>query len=150
MKKSALWILFLVLLSNSALLLAQTEPEEIRLNDDKFQDYFYESLKQKAIENYDKAILALEQCLKIKPENATVHFELGKNYLALKNYKNAYSSFERATQIDPTNKWFWVGMYDVDYETKDYVNAIKTINKLIPFDAIQRRSDLALYEHQSI
>jgi hypothetical protein len=23
-------------------------------------------------------------------------------------------------------------MYDVDYETKDYVNAIKTINKLIP------------------
>ncbi|WP_339919234.1 tetratricopeptide repeat protein [uncultured Flavobacterium sp.] len=145
MKKSALWILFLVLLSNSALLLAQTEPEEIRLNDDKFQDYFYESLKQKAIENYDKAILALEQCLKIKPENATVHFELGKNYLALKNYKNAYSSFERATQIDPTNKWFWVGMYDVDYETKDYVNAIKTINKLIPFDAKFKEDLTSLY-----
>jgi tetratricopeptide (TPR) repeat protein len=49
--------------------------------------------------------------------------------LALKDYKKAYSSFERATQIDP-NKWFWVGMYDVDYETKDYGNAIKTIEKL--------------------
>jgi tetratricopeptide (TPR) repeat protein len=145
MKKWALGILFLVLLSNSALLLAQTEPEDIKLNSDKFRDYFYESLKQKGIENYDKAIMALEQCLKIEPENATIHFELGKNYLALKDYKKAYSSFEYATQIDPTNKWFWVGMYDVDYETKDYVNAIKTINKLIPFDAKFKEDLTSLY-----
>jgi tetratricopeptide (TPR) repeat protein len=145
MKKWALGILFLVLLSNSALLLAQTEPEDIKLNSDKFRDYFYESLKQKGIENYDKAIIALEQCLKIEPENATIHFELGKNYLALKDYKKAYSSFEHATQIDPTNKWFWVGMYDVDYETKDYVNAIKTINKLIPFDAKFKEDLTSLY-----
>jgi hypothetical protein len=47
--------------------------------------------------------------------------------LALKDYKSV-QFFERA-QIDPTNKW--VGMYDVDYETKDYGNAIKTIEKLI-------------------
>jgi len=145
MKKSALCILFLVLLSNSALLLAQTEPQDIKLNTDKFRDYFYESLKQKGIENYDKAIIALEQCLKIEPQNATIHFELGKNYLALKEYQKAYSAFERATQIDPTNKWFWVGMYDVDYATKDYVNAIKTINKLIPFDAKFKEDLTSLY-----
>ncbi|NGY36650.1 tetratricopeptide repeat protein [Flavobacterium sp. XN-5] len=145
MKKSALCILFLVLLSNSALLLAQTEPQDIKLNTDKFQDYFYESLKQKGIENYDKAIIALEQCLKIEPQNATIHFELGKNYLALKEYQKAYSAFEHATQIDPTNKWFWVGMYDVDYATKDYVSAIKTINKLIPFDAKFKEDLTSLY-----
>lgn len=145
MKKSALCILFFVLLSNSALLLAQTEPQDIKLNTDQFQDYFYESLKQKGIENYDKAIIALEECLKIQPQNATIHFELGKNYLALKEYQKAYSAFERATQIDPTNKWFWVGMYDVDYATKDYVNAIKTINKLIPFDAKFKEDLTSLY-----
>ena len=145
MNKSALWILVLVLLSNSASLWAQTEPEEIQLNSDRFQDYFYESLKQKGIENYDKAIIALEQCLKIEPENATIHFELGKNYLALKEYKKAYASFDYATQIDPTNKWFWVGMYDVDYETKDYVNAIKTIGKLITFDAKFKEDLISLY-----
>jgi tetratricopeptide (TPR) repeat protein len=145
MKKSALCILFLVLLSNSALLLAQTEPQDIKLNTDQFQDYFYESLKQKGIENYDKAIIALEECLKIQPQNATIHFELGKNYLALKEYQKAYSAFERATEIDPTNKWFWVGMYDVDYGTKDYVNAIKTINKLIPFDAKFKEDLTSLY-----
>jgi hypothetical protein len=58
--------------------LAQTEPEEIKLNSDQFRDYFYESLKQK-FENYDKSILALEECLKIEAENATIHFELGKS-----------------------------------------------------------------------
>jgi hypothetical protein len=69
MKKSSLLILFLVLLSNPALLLAQTEPEDIKLEENKFQDYFFEALKQKGIENYDKAIVALEQCSKIESEN---------------------------------------------------------------------------------
>jgi tetratricopeptide (TPR) repeat protein len=145
MKKTRLLILFFVLLSNSALLLAQTEPEDIKLEVNKFQDYFFEALKQKGIENYDKSIVALEQCLKIQPENATIHFELGKNYLALKEYKNAYTSFERATLIDPTNKWFWVGMYDVSYATKDFNSAIYVINKLIGFDAKFKEDLTSLY-----
>ena len=144
-KKSALLILFLVLLSNPALLLAQNEAEEIKPNSDKFQDYFYESLKQKGIENYDKAIVALEQCQKLKPDDATVYFELGKNYLASKDYKNAYGSFEQATKIDPKNRWYWVGMYDVCYETKDYDRALSVIQKLIPFDPKYKEDLCSLY-----
>jgi tetratricopeptide (TPR) repeat protein len=145
MIKKRLLILLLILLSNSVSLWSQTEPEEIKQEVNKFQDYFFEALKQKAIENYDKAVSALEQCLKIEPENATIHFELGKNYLALKDYKNAYTSFEHATQIDPTNKWFWVGMYDVNYATKDFDRAIYVINKLIPFDAKFKEDLTSLY-----
>lgn len=135
----------MVLLCNSASLLAQIQPEEIKLETDKFQEYFYESLLQKGIENYDKAIVALEQCLKIKPEDATVYFELGKNYLASKDYKNAYTSFEHATQIDPKNRWFWVGMYDVCYETGDYNRGITVINKLITFDEKYKEDLTSLY-----
>lgn len=145
MKKRVLFILFLVLLCNSVLLLAQTEPEVMKRDSDKFQDYFYESLVQKGIENHDKAIKALEQCLKIKPEEATIYFELGKNYLALKEYNNAYNSFENASKIDPTNKWFWVGMYDVSYETDNFSQAIKTINKLIEFDEKFKEDLTSLY-----
>ena len=145
MKNTSLLLLLFVLLCNSAVALAQTEPEQIKIESNKFQDLFYESLKQKAIENYDKAILALEQCLKFEPQNATVHFELGKNYLALKDYKNAYASFEHATQIDPTNKWFWVGMYDVNYATKDFERGIITINKLILFDPKFKEDLTSLY-----
>jgi tetratricopeptide (TPR) repeat protein len=145
MKKSAFFFLFFVLLCNSATLLAQIEPEEIKLETDKFQDYFYESLKQKGIENYDKAIAALEQCLKIKPDDAIIHFEMGKNYLVSKSYEQAYNSFEKATQIDPKNKWFWVGMYDTSYQTQNFNQAIITVNKLIEFDEVYKEDLVSLY-----
>jgi len=145
MKNTVLFFLFLVLLCNPALLLAQTEPEEIKPETDKFEDYFYESLKQKGIENYDKAIEALEECSKIKPNDATVYFEFGKNYLASKDYEHAYKSFDKATQIDPKNKWFWLGIYDVNYQTKNYNQAIITVNKLIEFDEVYKEDLVSLY-----
>lgn len=145
MRKTAVLILFLVLQCNSALLLAQTEPEEIKSDTDQFQDYFYEALKQKGIENYDKALIALEQCLKIKPEDATIYSEMGKNYLALRDYKNAYNSFEKAAKIDPKNKWFLVGMYEVSYQTNDYNQGISILQKLILFDEEFKNDLLTLY-----
>ena len=145
MKKMVSLFLFLVLLCNSALLLAQTEPESIVPETDKFQDYFYESLKQKGIENYDKAITELEECLKLKPNDATVYSEMGKNYFGLKNYEKSYSSYEKATQIDPKNKWFWVGMYEVSYQTKNYNQAIIAVHKLIEFDQVYKEDMVELY-----
>ena len=110
MKKIILIGTFLVLLCKPILLLAQPEPDQKPTPEMEFQDSFYESLLQKGIENNDKAIVALEKCLKLQPENATVYSELGRNYLAQKDYKNAYNSFEKATKIDPKNRWYWVGM----------------------------------------
>ncbi|MFV8441390.1 tetratricopeptide repeat protein [Flavobacterium sp. LB2P44] len=145
MKKSIFILLFLSLQCNSALLWAQTEPEEIKLDADQFEELFYESLLQKGIENYDKAIVALDKANKIKPNDATVYYELGKNYLALKEYKSAYNSFEIATKIDPKNKWFWIGMYDVSYETKNFTQGIGVINKLIEFDPKYKEDLTSLY-----
>ena len=145
MKRPFYIILFLVLQCNSALLWAQTEPEDIKVETDKFQDLFYESLLQKGIENYDKAIVALDKAMKYKPNDATVNYELGKNYLALKDYKNAYNAFENAVKIDPKNKWFWAGMYDVCYETKNFTQGITVINKLIEFDLKYKEDLTSLY-----
>lgn len=125
--------------------LAQTEPDAIGLADDEFQNAFYEALLQKGIENYDKAITALEKCKKLQPENAAVYSEMGKNYLPQKKYKDAYDSFEKAATIDPKNMWFWVGMYDVCYETKDYNQAIVIVNKLIEFKKEYKEDLVSLY-----
>ena len=145
MKRPFYIILFLVLQCNSASLWAQTEPEDIKVETDKFQDLFYESLLQKGIENYDKAVVALDKAMKYKPNDATVNYELGKNYLALKDYKNAYYAFENAVKIDPKNKWFWAGMYDVCYETKNFTQGITVINKLIEFDPKYKEDLTSLY-----
>ena len=125
--------------------LAQTEPDAIGLADDEFQNAFYEALLQKGIENHDKAITALEKCKKLQPENAVVYSEMGKNYLPQKKYKEAYDSFEKAATIDPKNMWFWVGMYDVCYETKDYIQAIVIVNKLIEFKKEYQEDLVSLY-----
>jgi tetratricopeptide (TPR) repeat protein len=127
------------------LLLAQNEPEDVAAIDNKFQNFFYEALKQKGIENYDKAIEALERCKELEPNNAVVYFELGKNYLAQKKYKDAYDNFEKVTQMDPKNRWAWVGMYDVCYDTHDYNQAIIIVQKLIEFKADYKEDLTSLY-----
>jgi tetratricopeptide (TPR) repeat protein len=127
------------------LLLAQTEPEDVAAVDDKFQNFFYESLKLKGIENYDKAIEALQRCQELEPNNAVVYFELGKNYLAQKKYKDAYDNFEKVTQMDQKNRWAWVGMYDVCYDTHDYNQAIIIVQKLIEFKADYKEDLTSLY-----
>jgi tetratricopeptide (TPR) repeat protein len=126
-------------------LLAQTEPEDIASVSSEFQDNYYESLKQKGIENYDKAITALEKCLALEPNNPVVFFELGKNYLAQKKYKDAYDNFEKVTKIDPKNRWAWVGMYDVCYDTQDYNQAIIIVQKLIEFKNEYKEDLVSLY-----
>lgn len=144
-KKFAFIVVFSGMLGMPHHLLAQTEPEDIAAVTDEFQDSFYESLKQKGIENYDLAITALEKCQKLQPNNAVVYFELGKNYFARKEYKKAYESFEKATELDPKNMWYVVGMYDVCYETHDYNQAIIVVNKLIAFKKEYKEDLTSLY-----
>jgi uncharacterized protein YqgQ len=79
MNTKTIAFLFLSLFVSPFLGWSQTEPEDIAMVSDEFQDAFYESLLQKGIENYDKAIVALEKCLVSQPNNATIYFELGKN-----------------------------------------------------------------------
>ena len=144
-QKGVIVILFFVLLGNPVSVMAQTEPEDIAMATDEYQDAFYESLKQKGIENYDKAIASLDKCVKLKPNDAVAYFELGKNYLSLKDYRNAQDSFEKATQLDPKNKWYWLGIYDVSYETKNYPLAIETIQKIAVFDEEYKDDLISLY-----
>ena len=145
MRKGIPVFLFIILLGNSMTVMAQTEPEDIAMITDEYQDSFFESLKQKGIENYDKAIVSLEKCIKLKPNDAVAYFELGKNYLKLKDYQSAQNSFKKAAQLDSKNKWYWLGIYDVSYETKNYTLAIETIQKIIPFDEEYKDDLISLY-----
>lgn len=125
---------------------AQNEPtNDVVTIDDGFEDLFYDAIQQRSIENYDKAITALEKGKVIQPENPVVYFELGKNYFAQKKYKEAYDNFEKVSKMDPKNRWAWVGMYDICYETKDYNKAIPIVEKLVSFKEDYKEDLTSLY-----
>ena len=145
MKKTFLIFILSFVLSNNFIVFAQEFKEESASKDDEFQTAYFESLKQKAILNFDKSIESLEKCLKLHPENPNVHFQIAKNYLLQKKYKQAYDSFEKAATIDPKNRWYCAGMYDVAYEQKDYNQAIIVVNKLIAFKNDYKEDLVSLY-----
>lgn len=141
LKIAFLWVLF----CSASTLFAQNEPDDIALVNDDFQEAYYESLKQKGIENYDRAILELEKCLKLQPENTIIYHEIGKNYFFKKEYLNAEEAFQKATQIEPKNKWYWIDLYEVYYETKNYNQGIVILQKIIPLDKKYKEDLTSLY-----
>lgn len=147
MKKLGIYsLLFFGMLCVPNTVMAQNEPNnDVVTIDDGFQDLFYEAIQQRSIENYDKAIIALEKGKVIQPDNPIIFFELGKNYYAQKKYKEAYDNFKKVTEIDPKNRWAWVGMYDVCYDTRDYAAAIPIVEKLITFKEEYKEDLTSLY-----
>jgi tetratricopeptide (TPR) repeat protein len=129
----------------SASLLAQIEPQEVASADEQFQEAYYESLVQKGIENYDKAIDSLEKCKELQPENAVIYHELGRNYYFRKDFLNAENSFRKASELDPKNKWYLIGLYDVYYETKNFVQAVNQAQKIILIDKSYNEDLVSLY-----
>ena len=143
-KKHIAFIVFL-LFSFGNQLFAQQNPEDIALVENKTEDYFFEALAQRGIENYDKAIVAIQKCLEKEPKNAAFLYELGKNQLDAKDYVAAEITFKSAVEIDNKQRWYWNGLYDVYYQTKNYEKAIGVVQKLIEFDPNMREDLVSLY-----
>jgi tetratricopeptide (TPR) repeat protein len=126
-------------------LFAQENPDSIALVEDQLENNFYEAVKQRGIENYDKAIVSIQKCIEKEPKNAAFQYELGKNYLSLKNYVDAESAFKKAVELDNKQRWYWNGLYDVYYQTKDYQKSIPIVEKLIEFDPNMKEDLVSLF-----
>lgn len=94
------------------------ESAEISTEDysDDFQEHFFEALKQKGIENYDKAVDELLKCKKLQPDNDVVDYELGRNYKELKAYDQAEAYLLAAVEKKP-EIWYLDALFGV-YEAR--------------------------------
>ena len=86
----------------------EEESAEVYLEEysDQFQEVFFEALKQKGIENYDRAINLFLECKQLQPENEAIDHELAKVYLNQKAYAPAMESAIPALVAEPTNFWY--------------------------------------------
>ena len=122
------------------------EPED-DLGDvtDEYQELFFEALKQKAIENYDRSVESLLKCINIDDSQAVLYFELGKNYKELKNFGEAEDAFKKAISKEPENEWYLDELYDVYYQQRDYDKAIKTVKQLVKYHPDYKEDLASLY-----
>lgn len=113
--------------------------------EDKFQELFYEALKQKGIENYDRSVEALIKCIAIDNSQSVLYFELGKNYIQLKNFGDAEGALKTAVDKQPNNEWYLDALYSLYVEQNEQDKAIKTLKQLVGYHPDYKEELVALY-----
>ncbi|WP_425076458.1 tetratricopeptide repeat protein [Psychroserpens sp. S379A] len=113
--------------------------------EDAYQEHFFEALKQKGIENYQRSVDELLKCIKIDDSDPTLFFELGKNYKMLKNFGAAEDALKEATSKSPENEWFLDELYDVYMQQNDIDKALKTVKQLVKFHPDYKQDLASLY-----
>ncbi|WP_026810639.1 tetratricopeptide repeat protein [Arenibacter latericius] len=115
---------------------------------DEFQELFFEALKQKGIENYDRAINLFLEGKTLGTNNAVIDYELAKAYLASKNYVQAQEYAIAALNSKPEDYWVLQTAYTIMAKQGLMLDDIK--NK-IPFTNAKMQKNIVLiyYEHQN-
>ncbi|WP_291871365.1 hypothetical protein [Maribacter sp.] len=107
---------------------------------DEFQEQFFEGLKQKGIENYDKAIKHFLKCKAIDLKNNVVSHELAKVYLLNKEYINAQNYALEALNSEPENLWY---LYTLVNAMQIQGGNLGSLTKSLPYANVQLRENLS-------
>lgn len=107
------------------------KPTLVEESDLKFQDHFFEALKEKAVDNYSSAIESLEKCYQIDSTNLAVEFEFSKNYLLLKKYFEAELFIDKAIEKEPENIYLLSHKVSILKAQRNYDDAIIIQKKII-------------------
>ncbi|RKR14736.1 hypothetical protein CLV91_0815 [Maribacter vaceletii] len=150
---SHLGCFFILLLGNNTAIAQEDkidieESAAVFLEDysDDFQEQFFEGLKQKGIENYDKAINHFLKCKAKEPNNAVVSHELAKVYLLDKQYINAQNYAIEALNNKPENMWY---LYTLVKALQLQGNTVSNITKEVPYSNLKLRENLShIYYNQ--
>lgn len=108
---------------------------------DEFQEHFFEGLKQRGIENYDRAIAAFLMCKNLDPSNAVVDHELAKSYRLDNQAVRAMEYANQALLSEPANRWYLDTYITIALEQGYQLAQIKSF---IPYEDSALKTNLAL------
>jgi len=130
---------------------AQEKPSEINIEEsaevfleeysDEFEEAFFEALKQKGIENYDRAINLFLECKRLDAENIVIDHELAKAYYSNKNYNLARDYGVAALISDPENSWYLNTLVDI---LEKQGGSVEGLEMSILSDNLKLQENLAL------
>lgn len=122
--------------------------DDMGIVEDRFQELFFEALKQKGIENYDRAVEALQACLIINPNLPEVYFELGKNYKLLQEFPEAEQALLKSLELRPNDEWILDELYDVHFQSGDTKKAMDVVKQLVDIHPDYKQDLATLYLKQ--
>ena len=70
------------------------------------EEYNQFAIKSAELQLWNEAIFRWQHILKIEPQNAKVHNNLGVAYEAAGKIDEAIKAYERATELEPDNKFY--------------------------------------------
>ena len=117
-----------------------TEEKEL-----EFQQFFFKSLSEKSIGNYQKAIENLESCNQVLGDEVAVYFEFSKNYLSLNKTLLAKEYINRALVKEPNNIWMLKHLVKIDIKDRNISDAILIQQKVVTINEKEREFLLKLY-----
>ncbi|WP_127140475.1 tetratricopeptide repeat protein [Flagellimonas marinaquae] len=109
---------------------------------DEFQENFFEALKQKGIQNYDRAVDLFLKCKQLEPNNSVVDYELAKAYMLDKRYVQAQDFAIEALLSEPEDYWYLDNVLTI---LDKQGNPLETIKERIPYSNTKLRKNMALF-----
>lgn len=113
---------------------ADTTPTKDKLSIDdrrKFDNFFYDAMNAKSLEQYTVAYDYLQYCMQIDSTNANVLFEMGNFYNSLKNKDKSYIYYKKAVKYSPDNYFYNMAFAGSSIEQQDFKTAATVYQKLI-------------------
>ena len=108
---------------------------------DEFQENFFEALKQKGIQNYDRAVDLFLKCKQLEPNNSVVDYELAKAYMLDKKYIQAQDYAIEALLSEPTDYWYLDNLLTI---LDKQGSPIESIKQRIPYDNKKLQQNMAV------
>ena len=100
-----------------------------------FNELYFEAERQKALEDYSKAIEIYLECVQINPNVDAVYYQIGFLYNILERYQDAIYYLEKAIDLNKKNKWYLkllADTYNVLGLHKEEVKIFNTLINLYP------------------
>jgi len=72
---------------------------------------FFDAIKERTLGNFERAVSLLNEAVALKPSDAAIYFELGKNLRLLKQYDLAEMALLESDKYRPDDEWILNALY---------------------------------------